>query len=138
MAGVDPKYGEWIAEYLLRFDDPAATLGRCKQAVEEMKEAFPELEIVRGHVYCPQPWGKRGHWWLKDEEGKIVDPTESQFLCGIYEYEEYREGAPVRVGKCMNCGDDIWDTPERAPQSLCSKECEAAYIAYVKGSVHSS
>ena len=63
--------------------DARRTLGRCKEEVEAMHEAFPELVIVKGFVYVD--WGPgyeneriREHWWLKDTEGKIIDPTAGQ------------------------------------------------------------
>lgn len=117
-------YADWIASYLARFSHPEACLGRCAEAVEEMALAFPELEIKKGHVYTT--WGKRGHWWLVTDDGSIVDPTAAQFPI-IFEYEEYVEGAEVRVGRCMNCGEDLWGQPEEQGKNICSSECYSAF-----------
>jgi hypothetical protein len=130
------EYSKWISDYVARFNHPAATLGQCEKAVEEMKGVFPELEVKKGYAICPEPWGKRGHWWLLDEEGKIIDPTRSQFTCGVFGYEEYVEGDDVRVGKCMNCGDEIWGQPERDGACICSPKCEKEFTEYLKGERH--
>jgi hypothetical protein len=96
-------YSEWIAEYSRR--NNGVTLGRCREACSEMREFYPELREVRGHVFCQ--WGQRGHVWLVDESGNIVDPTASQFP-EIWRYEEWKLGGSVRVGRCRECGDGIW------------------------------
>jgi hypothetical protein len=91
-----------------------------------MVKAFPELTIVKGHVETLE-WGRRGHMWLRMADGTIVDPTASQFP-GILEYDEWKPGDEVRVGACMNCGEDIWrsvqtlDTEPYNPM-VCSEEC---------------
>jgi hypothetical protein len=54
--GVEAKsmtYADWIAAYAAR---TGPLLGRCRVAAEEMVGAFPELTIVRGHVWVPG-WG---------------------------------------------------------------------------------
>lgn len=129
------KYQNWIEQYLAR--NNYQVLGKCKQAVEEMRETFPELKEVRGHVYCD--WGKRGHAWLEDNDGNIIDPTSLQFMV-IFEYEPWKPGDEVLVGKCMNCGEQIWaavktlDEPP-ASKSTCSINCERALIKYLNGEV---
>lgn len=117
-------YAGWIRGYEVR---TPALLGRCRDAVVEMRSAFPELTEVRGHVFCA--WGRRGHAWLVTSDGTIVDPTRGQFP-GPVEYEPWKPGDTVRVGKCMNCGDEIWrpaqtlaEEPKR--ESACSGDCEA-------------
>jgi hypothetical protein len=122
-------YSQWIREYL---SVNKSVLGRCMDAVGKMREEFPELQEVRGHVYCQ--WGKRGHVWCKTEDGEIVDPTQSQFP-GLVQYEPWEPGMEVRAGKCMNCGTDIWVSvqtlSEKPPcKSSCSEECEQELMAY--------
>lgn len=118
-------YWAWIGEYVERHG--GNPLGLCVNACKEMSEAFPELVTVRGHVYCS--WGKRGHVWLTDPDGNIVDPTRAQFPDPIH-YEPWAPGEEVRVGTCMNCGDGIWralktlDEDPGSP-SACSPECLA-------------
>jgi len=117
-------YADWIARH--ETTHGSSVFGRCRESVVEMRAAFPELTEVRGHVWCT--WGRRGHAWLVDGAGNIVDPTRAQFP-GPVEYEPWKPGDTVRVGKCMNCGDDIWapvQTLDAEPprQSSCSPECE--------------
>jgi hypothetical protein len=132
---MDPEiYEEWIKAYVARFDSPKHTLGRCREAVEEMHREFPLLRVVKGHVYCPPPWGKRAHWWLEDQDHGIIDPTRSQFP-GILFYQEYIEGDDVRIGKCMECGTELWGPPEQVGKMFCGTECEQNYIACVEGSI---
>ncbi len=55
--------------------------GKCKQMSEEMVRRFyPDLVLVKGHVFIPQ-WGREeAHWWTKDKlTGKIHDPSWRQF-----------------------------------------------------------
>lgn len=126
-------YKQWIEDYLSR--NNGSGYGKCKQASEEMVKEFPELKMVCGHVYTD--WGKRSHWWTVDADGSIVDPTVSQFDF-VYEYEPWNPGQEVRVGKCMNCGDEIWkkvDSLENIHrESICSSECNDAMIEYLDGS----
>lgn len=118
------SYADWIAGYLAAFEDPSRTLGRCRQAAEAMARSFPELEVVRGHVLCPAPWGRRGHWWAVSPEGDILDPTAGQFTLGIARYEPYVEGGDVRLGKCMECGTEIWGPPLGGIDSqFCDEAC---------------
>ncbi len=44
------NYSEWIASYVEKCGGPECTYGRCKEAVQEMVSAFPELRAVPGHV----------------------------------------------------------------------------------------
>jgi len=114
-------YRDWIRAYEARCGGPSGTYARCAEATTEMVEAFPELLRVPGHVNCPFPWGRRAHWWCVTAEGEIVDPTKGQFP-GIYSYDPFKEGDEVRLGKCMNCGDEIWG-PIGPPSCICSKQC---------------
>jgi hypothetical protein len=97
------EYQEWAERFARRND--GIVLGACRKAVKEMIQAFPELHEVLGHVQCS--WGRRGHAWCIDEGGEIVDPTRAQFP-GPITYEPWQPGQAVRVGRCMNCGMDIW------------------------------
>lgn len=119
------RYAQWIEAYVKRRD--GAVLGLCNAAVEEMSNVFPELTRVFGHVYVFGGGGMRGHVWLVDPDGNIVDPTASQYQ-HIFGYDHWTPGTPVRVGKCMNCGDEIWeevDTLDVEPprRTVCSEEC---------------
>lgn len=94
--------------------------GKCAEITLEIAEKDPSLTRVRGHYICPI-WGKRGHWWLKKEDGTIVDPTKAQFPSGGFgEYIEWVEGAEEPTGICMNCGEEVYGS-----DYFCSKRCEA-------------
>ena len=113
------RYAKWIAENV-----KGSALGRCKEVSLEMQKAFPELLLVRGHYYDPV-WGERMHWWLKTEDGEIIDPTKSQFPSkGEAPYIEWIEGSKEPVGKCMNCGEYCYDDP-----NVCSTECSELLMA---------
>lgn len=137
MSDLDTKYAEWIEkEYLSRFESHQHVLGRCKEAVEEMVKVFPELISTVGHVEI-MGWGRRGHWWCVTESGDVVDPTRTQFPM-VMAYEPFVPGDDVRVGKCMNCGDEIWKpvqslSEEPAQECVCGKECENALELYYNG-----
>ncbi len=97
-------YAEWIAAYEAR---TPILLGRCQAAVDEMVLAFPELKPVPGHVWVPGE-GRRTHWWCTTEDARIIDPTMKQFPA-VLGYEPWEPGEEVRVGKCMECGEELWD-----------------------------
>jgi hypothetical protein len=65
----------------------------------------------------------------------IIDPTVTQFLCpGFVDYVEWLAGDEVRVGKCMNCGEDIWkqvmDLRDSGAnkETFCSEECALVFL----------
>ena len=125
------KHQTWIQDYLASFENPfKATYGKCAEVSQMMQEAFPELERVRGYVYTP--WGKREHWWLKTTDETIVDPTADQFP-SIFEYEEWHEGMERRLGKCMDCGEEIWGVDAKSVHStmFCNADCEEATRQYL-------
>lgn len=122
------SYLEWITAYSEQKE--GNLLGRCAEATKAMVAAFPELTRVPGHVYGY--WGKRAHWWCETADGQVVDPTASQFPDAFLEYERWMPGDEVRVGKCMNCGSEIWrevktldEEPPRESfcDATCIKEC---------------
>jgi hypothetical protein len=122
--GRQVSYDEWIAAYAKRMN--GLVMGRCADATKAMVEAFPELRRVPGHVDV-LGWGRRAHWWCVTPAGEIVDPTESQFPC-VESYEPFVPGTVVRVGRCMNCGEDIerevYDlTTAPMHETFCSSSC---------------
>ena len=103
-----------------------AVYGKCKEITEQMAKKHPELTRVRGHYHCPI-WGKRAHWWLKDEQGNIVDPTAAQFPSrGGGKYEEWDESKIEPTGKCLDCGGDAFNG-----DTFCSSRCEAATARFM-------
>lgn len=125
------EYMDWIKAYHAERGGSgyAQLRGQCANAAARMVLSFPELRVVKGHVFVPL-WGTREqHWWLEAPDGSVVDPTEGQFSAGIVLREEYRDGDALRVGRCMNCGDDIlafsFDEAMRGKRPFCSDECAA-------------
>ena len=121
------KYEAYIAEHSLNY---AEAFGACAQATLLMQKEFPELRRVRGHYYC-YVWGERGHWWLVDPDGKVIDPTAMQFPSqGKGEYVEWVEGAEEPVGKCLNCGEVVYAS--KAPShNFCTLACDTAYVSFL-------
>lgn len=121
---------EWIEDWLSKNH----ALGRCEEASKEMAAAFDDLTIVKGHVYCA--WGKRGHWWLTTSDGTIVDPTASQFVA-LFSYEIWKPGDEIRIGKCMNCGAEIWESVQSIDRDyrkeLCGEFCAREFEEYMNG-----
>ena len=111
-------YADWIARFLAEHN--GSVRGLCASASMAMKAAFPELAIVRG-FHCPGG----PHWWLTAPDGTIVDPTASQFpKPGAY--RPFRPGDIVQVGRCMNCGEEIYEKVQSldgSPKCVCSPEC---------------
>ena len=112
----------WINKYA---ETHQYLAGLCASASKELAAAFPTLRIVRGHV-SGVLIGRRGHWWCEDPDGTIYDPTRRQFP-GPMDYEEWQPGTEVRVGRCMNCGDDIYEIIESldnvVQKCCCSEAC---------------
>lgn len=128
---MENKYQEWIDKNYPTWE---SAISDCGNAVQKMKEVFPELEVKAGWISGSE------HWWCVDPQGNIVDPTLVQYIGrGIkppFHYKEFQPGMLVRVGRCMNCGDDIYkqvQTLEGNRVSICSNACERAYIKYVEG-----
>lgn len=125
------EHEEWCLNWLVAHGAAeSGGYGLCREAAEDMAKAFPALKVVRGHVHCL--WGKRGHWWCVDPEGNIVDPTVGQFPW-VESYEEFHEGDEYRIGKCMNCGEEIWGSSPEAVHStmFCGQACESAMAHYL-------
>lgn len=110
---IDQKYEDWMAANV-----SGNGFGDCKKITEAMAAEFPELKRVRGHYYC-MIWGERGHWWLTDSEGQIVDPTCQQFPSrGGGRYVPWDEGTEEPTGRCPNCGGLIFGGGQ-----VCSDAC---------------
>lgn len=130
------EYRRWIEQWL----DQNRAYGKCHEGVKAMKEAFPELIAVPGHVSCD--WGLRDHWWLTDPNGNVVDPTVSQFGV-VFSYQPWKPGDEVRVGKCMNCGSEIWRSvqtldPPPKKECICNETCSDEFEAYLEDELKSA
>ena len=99
--------------------------GKCKEFSELEIKKNPSLILVKGWYHCPI-WGKQEHWWCKDKEGEIIDPTKLQFpSAGIGDYEEYK-GILI----CEECGKEVKEE-ECIPMgrfAVCSMRCGRALV----------
>ncbi len=116
------SYAAWIDAFVAQHK---IVRGLCAVACAQMRSAFPELAEVRGWADGCE------HVWLVTPSGEIVDPTVAQFGGLVEEYRPFRAGDLVRVGRCMNCGDDIHKRVERLDDPryatcVCGDECRAA------------
>lgn len=135
---MNPKYKEWIDA---NYPTMQSALGMCRPAVIAMKEAFPELQVTNGFAHFDSFTDPRMHWWLKTEDGTIVDPTAIQYPeyigCPISRYEEIDDTHPARrfrQTKCPNCGEYYYDTPELQKYGpCCSQACVSGYTDYLNG-----
>ncbi len=128
------KYAAGSAAYVAERE--GRILGQCRPAAEAMHAAYPELRITRGHVVV-LGWGIRGHWWLTAPDGAVVDPTASQFP-GVLHYAEWTPGEEVRIGKCMECGEEIWAALESLDEPppvkrFCNDNCAGAFTSALMG-----
>lgn len=102
--------------------------GKCKEFAKELAESSNgELEIVRGYYYEPL-WNRdEPHWWCKDKNGVIHDPTKLQFPSGGMT-EFYREFDGYL--NCEQCGKQITES-EIVPignYATCSKRCAMSLV----------
>jgi hypothetical protein len=111
-------YAEWTKEYVAKHK--GFVRGKCRDATNKMVKAFPELRQVCGFVYCD--WGREQHFWCVAPDGRVIDPTKSQYRA-VFDYEELdlnkaSDRARIPTGVCMNCGDDVY-----AGDQTCSDHC---------------
>lgn len=101
-------------------DDYTEFRGKCKEMSEALIEADPTLTMVRGWYHC-YIWGPQQHWWVKDINGNIIDPSARQFPSkGNGEYEEY-DG----YIDCEQCGKRVHedDAYFDGNHAFCSSSC---------------
>lgn len=99
--------------------------GKCKQMSQALVNKNPSLTLVRGYYICPY-WGEQQHWWTKDKNGVIIDPTSKQFPSkGCGEYIEFDGNI-----SCSECGKEISEDKARIEGSyaFCSTKCNARFV----------
>lgn len=126
---MEQRFADWIAKHV-----QGTGYGVCNHYTKLMGKVFPELRRARGFYFCSS-WGRREHWWLVTLAGEIVDPTAAQFPsrgCGVYrELTDEEVEREVPIGRCANCGDDIYSWSE-CVNTVCSKTCAFEYDAYLR------
>lgn len=101
--------------------------GNCKEYSEQLIKNNSELTLVRGYYYCPV-FGKQAHWWVKDKDGNITDPTKNQFPSkGFGVYEEF-DGTM----ECSECGKTIIESEAiidgNGHYAFCSSKCNMKFV----------
>lgn len=120
------KYQNWIMENV---PDYQAAYGKCKAVTSAMNKQFPELTRVSGFYHC-SIWGRRQHFWLRTDQGEIIDPTAKQFPSGgMGKYEEIIDSKLIPTGVCPNCGQETYEE-----RYFCSESCNMSYATYIMGS----
>lgn len=105
-----------------------AVRGNCVSWSKKLSKQFPELKVVVG--FC----NGNEHAWNVTPEGEIIDSTWEQFGDNR-NYEEYDgEKHEIKIGKCMNCGEEIFGKMTDTPKSICSEGCEKEFIHYLEHS----
>lgn len=98
--------------------------GKCKEYVDKLCLENPELIKVRGYYY---DYGSiEQHWWVKDKEGNIIDPTKLQFLSeGNGVYEEF-DGTV----ECSECSKEMKeeDAIISGKYAFCSTKCNLRFV----------
>jgi hypothetical protein len=124
----------WIERYVAS-QPHRFVRGKCKEAVEQMHQDFPELRKACGFVHWAIPSRpiQDQHWWCVSPEGIVVDPTAEQFRHSVSEprYEELdmnsvEDRARIPIGKCMGCGEATY--PTSPAHNFCSELCADAVM----------
>lgn len=104
--------------------------GECWDVCSRMVAEDHTLTLVRGW-YDDPVWGAREHWWLKRQDGTILDPTSEQFPAGgITDFYRAFQG----LYPCEQCGED---TPEEILIGgiCCSSRCYGAMVGVYVGAL---
>lgn len=120
------KYENWIQSYT------GDIHRKCIEVSTGMQQVFPELRIVKGLVRIIDNDRWYEHQWCISPDGRIIDPTRMQWVM-IIEYKEITENDPQPTGKCMNCGEFLFDRGYEEDNFVCSKECSISYAKDVCG-----
>jgi len=99
--------------------------GKCLEMSQELVSKDPTLTLVRGHYICPF-WGAQPHWWVKDKDGNIIDPTARQFPSkGAGEYVEFDGNID-----CSQCGKQMKeeDADIEGNYAFCSMSCHMRFV----------
>lgn len=105
--------------------------GQCRLFSTTFQIKFPHLRLERG--FYNYGGYNCEHIWCVDVDGTIVDPTVEQFLLtnGTYKVFDPKKDQ-ILIGKCCNCGIEIYGLEEEGPRQICSEVCERDYTAYVE------
>lgn len=117
---LESKYKKWVQSNVSK-----DCLNQCEGISLKMSQDFPELMRVRGFYY-DIIWGIQEHWWCETSAGEIVDPTASQFPTrGKGGYRSVKSTAPEPSGKCIDCGNYVYDG-----KTFCNDSCQDSWAVY--------
>ena len=115
---------------------------KCTWWAKTFQERHPELTLVRGFFGIRNPENPCTevaiieHVWFTTELGEIIDPTRAQFgslqegwsdLYRVFDPEQDH----ILIGKCPNCGEEIYGLEKDGPKDICSEECAESYTRYI-------
>jgi len=102
--------------------------GKCRELCDALIKENPDLILVRGWYYEPLWSREEQHWWCKDKEGNIHDPSHLQFpSCGVSEF--YREFKGLF--NCSNCDKEVKEEDIGSAEGryvFCSHKCHGKFI----------
>lgn len=99
--------------------------GKCKDYAATLCMQNQTLTLVRGYYY-DYKWGEQSHWWCKDLNGNIIDPTKYQFPSkGNGKYYEF-DGKV----ECSNCGKIMLEEEASYESNycFCSAKCHMIFV----------
>lgn len=107
----------------------------CNSFTTKFVKKFPHLKRQAGFYGSGRVAGSPGseHWWCVDVDGTIVDPTAAQFLPGGVYTPLDPSKHDVKLGRCMNCGADIYGKISDGSKCVCSQDCADALENYYNG-----
>lgn len=103
------KYRDWIKKYVR-----GNVAGLCGEYTILMRATYPELKMINGEFMEPDERYSSGHCWLLDPEGKVVDPTISQFKKGGW----YEDGDPW----FPQTNRELFDLAVRSAEIICGEK----------------
>lgn len=104
--------------------------GTCGTYVRKFTEMFPELKEQPGFINFQvgiENYRPGEHYWCVHEDGRIIDPTLEQFYHARNGYQPFykpldEEKDIIQIGKCMNCGSEIYGTMKELKENGGRKE----------------
>lgn len=115
------RYTTWISAYVARAAAGRGLAGQCLFAALEMRQAFPDLQVVGGKVWLADGSG-HCHTWLVTPAGAVLDPTRLQFAAEPVRYVPLADENPQPTGQCYHCHDYRY-----GKSRYCSKLCEGRW-----------
>lgn len=97
--------------------------------VQWLKHLLPRIQSLPSFedTIIALSGGEQAHWWTKDPQGKIIDPTAAQFpSLGMGIYEEFNG-----VVECAQCGKEMKEEDvgyADGNYAFCGSECFGRFV----------